>query len=261
MLAATANGIDAYLIDLARRTSMQQREIDSINLSLRTLRTRLDGFFPGELSKHFIFGSAQRGTMLPRVYDEGSDVDYMVVWQEAGVRPQTYLDRLRRFVENSYSRSEVKQSSPTIVLMLNHIKFELVPALRSWNSFVIPSGPDNWRPTDPAGFSAGLDQLDRRHSGLIRPTVRIAKTWNAKAGRVFESFDLEQRVAAMNFDPRGGLRNYVVTALARLSAVRHQEQWRQMAATRLFNTLSVAIEYERKFYDVTAAQQMRGLLE
>lgn len=261
MLAPTADGIDGYLFDLARRTSMLQREIDSINLSHRTLSTRLNGFFSGELSTHFIFGSAQRGTMLPRAYDEASDVDYMVAWQQAGLRPQTYLDRLRRFVENSYSRSEVKQSSPTIVLELNHIKFELVPALRSWNSFVIPSGPDNWRSTDPAGFSAKLDLLDRVHSGLIRPTVRIAKTWNAKAGRVFESFDLEQRVVAMNFDARGGLGKYVVTALAGLAAVHHLEQWRQMATTRLFNTLSGALEYERKFYRVTAAQQMRGLFE
>jgi hypothetical protein len=261
MRAATANGIDAFLFDLAGRTSMRQREIDSIKLSLRTLSTRVNGFFSGELSGHFIFGSADRGTMLPRAYDEGSDVDYMVVWQQAGVRPQAYLDRLRRFVENSYSRSEVKQSSPTIVLELNHIKFELVPALRSLNSFVIPSGPDNWRSTDPAGFSAHLNRLDRALNGLIRPTVRIAKTWNAKAGRVFESFDLEQRVAAMNFDPRGGLRNYVVTALAGLSAVHHHEQWRQMATTRLLNTLSGAIEYERKFYGVTAVQQMSGLFE
>jgi Second Messenger Oligonucleotide or Dinucleotide Synthetase domain len=261
MQAATANGIDAYLFDLARRASMQQREIESITRSLRTLGDRLNGFFPGELSSHFIFGSADRGTMLPRSVDDDSDVDYMIVWRDKGFRPQTYLDRLKRFVENSYSQSEVWQSSPTIVLELNHIKFDLVPALYPSTNLVIPSGPDSWRPTDPIGFSTRLDQIDGARNGLIRPTIKIAKTWNAKAGRVFESFDLEQRVAAMNFAPRGGLRDYVVTALAGLSTVRHGEQWRQMAASRMLDTLSAAVGYESKFYGVTAAQKMASLFE
>jgi hypothetical protein len=259
--AVITNGIGPYLLNLQQRTSMSARETESINVSLRTLRSRLSSFFRGELNSHFIFGSAQRGTMLPRAYDDASDVDYMVVWQQTGARPQTYLDRLKRFVENSYSQSEVWQSSPTIVLELNHIKFELVPALRSSTSFIIPSGPNDWRSTDPYGFSAQLDQFDQVRNGLIRPTVKIAKTWNAKAGRVFESFDLEQRVAAMYFDQRGGLADHVVTALVGLSEVRHGEQWRRMASSRMFETLSSAVGHERKFYGVTAAQQMASLFE
>lgn len=261
MQAATADGINAYLLDLARRASMQQREIDSINVSLRTLGERLSGFFPGQLSAHFIFGSANRGTMLPLNFDDASDVDYMIVWRDTGFRPQTYLDRLKRFVEHSYSQSEVWQSSPTIVLELNHIKFDLVPALRSSNSLLIPSGPDNWRLTDPIGFSKRLGQVDSAHNGLIRPTVRVAKTWNAKAGRVFESFDLEQRIAAMNFNPRAGLSDHVVRALAGLSTVQHGEQWRRAAVSKMLDTLSSAIQYERKFYGVTAAQHLKGLFE
>lgn len=202
---AIANGIGPYLANLGWRTAMTAREIESIEVSLRVLGSRLSSTFSGELSAHFVFGSASRGTMLPRSFDDNSDVDYMVVWRDAGFRPQTYLDRLKRFVESSYSKSEVWQSSPTIVLELNHIKFELVPALRSSDSLFIPWGPDNWRTTDPSGFSKRLDVLDRARNGLIRPTVRIAKTWNAKAGRVFESFDLEQRVAAMSFSQGGQL--------------------------------------------------------
>lgn len=259
--AVTATGISPYLSGLAQRTSMQKREIDLINLSLRTLASRLDGFFPGALSKHFIFGSANRGTMLPRSFDDNSDVDYMIVWRDTRFRPQTYLDRLKRFVENSYSRSEVWQSSPTIVLELNHIKFELVPALYSSGNTYIPSGPDNWQTTDPVGFGSRLDQVDRARNGLIRPTVRIAKAWNAKAGRVFESFDLEQRVAAMSFNQGGGLADHVVIALAGLAAVKHYEQWRQMASSRMFETISSAVTHERKFYGVTAAQQMASLFE
>ena len=240
---------------------MQRREIDSISLSLRTLGSRLNSYFQAELSSHFIFGSADRGTMLPRSLDDHSDVDYMVVWRENGFRPQTYLDRLKRFVENSYSRSEVWQSSPTIVLELNHIKFELVPALRSSNNLYIPSGPENWQITDPIGFSTKLDQVDRARNGLIRPTVRIAKTWNAKVGRVFDSFDLEQRVAAMNYNQSAGLVDHVITALVGLSAVRHDQQWRRMASSQMLETLASAVDWEKKFYSVTAAQRLSKLFE
>jgi hypothetical protein len=255
------NGISTYLSGLAKRTELSSRETDSINVSLRTLSSRLNSYFQGELSGNFIFGSAQRGTMLPRAFDDSSDVDYMVVWREVGFRPQTYLDRLKRFVGNSYSQSDVGQSSPTIVLELNHIKFELVPAIRQSHGFLIPRGPDYWQQTDPAGFSAKLDELDRSRNGLIRPTVRITKAWNAKAGRVFESFDLERRVAAIDFSHCLGLTDCVVTALAGLSTVSHHEQWRRMGSLRMIERISTAMEYDRKFYGVTAAQQMASLFE
>jgi hypothetical protein len=240
---------------------MQQREIDSINLSLRTLASRLDGFFPGELSTHFIFGSAHRGTMLPRSFDDNSDVDYMIVWRETDFRPQTYLERLKRFVENSYSRSEVWQSSPTIVLELNHIKFELVPALYASGNTYIPSGPRNWQKTNPVSFNLLLDQIDQSQNGMVRPAIRIAKSWNAKAGRVFESFDLEQRVVSMNFNQCVGLVDHVGIALDGLAAVRHCERWRQMATSRMRARISAAVECERKFHGITAAQQIASLFE
>lgn len=57
-----------------------------------------------------------RNTILPRYMDSHSDVDYMVVFKDSGFRPQTYLERLRRFVERNYTRSQIKQSHPTIQL-------------------------------------------------------------------------------------------------------------------------------------------------
>jgi hypothetical protein len=64
--------------------------------------------------------------------DEKSDIDYMVVFSDRDYQPQTYLDRLRRFTEYYYQKSEIKQSHPTIQLELNHIRFELVPAVKDW---------------------------------------------------------------------------------------------------------------------------------
>ena len=58
-------------------------------------------------------------------------------------KPQTYLDRLKKFAETKYSTSEIFQSSPTIVLSLNHIKFELVPAIYNYG-YQIPSPASSW---------------------------------------------------------------------------------------------------------------------
>lgn len=53
----------------------------------------------GSLKQHFRFGSSTRGTILPRSMDEQSDIDYMIVFNENNATPQTYLNRLKTFVE------------------------------------------------------------------------------------------------------------------------------------------------------------------
>lgn len=78
----------------------------------------------------------------------------MVVFEKGGYNPQTYLDRLKRFVEQRYGSSEIYQSSPTIVLELNHIKFDLVPALHQYGTtYNIPNGPSAWQSTNPNDFN------------------------------------------------------------------------------------------------------------
>ena len=94
---------------------------------------------------------------MPRKVDENSDVDYMIVFDNSNnYKPQTFLDRLKRFTEAKYSTSEIYQSSPTIVLELNKIKFELVPAYNSWGTYNIPDGNGGWMPTYPNDFNDKL---------------------------------------------------------------------------------------------------------
>ena len=93
------------------------------------------------IEEKFNFGSYTRVTILQRKADEESDVDYMVVFDNSNnYTPQTFLDRLKRFAETKYSTSEIYQSSPTIVLELNNIKFELVPAYKNLATYYIPEG-------------------------------------------------------------------------------------------------------------------------
>jgi hypothetical protein len=135
--------------------------------------------------------------------DQRSDVDYMIVFQNGGYTPQTYLDKLKRFVERNYQRSSIRQSSPTIQLELNHIRFELVPAVQGyWGALKIPDNStqnQGWMDTDPNGFNALLIDANKRNSNLIKPLARVVKYWNAVAGYPFESYKLEQRIVDRTF--------------------------------------------------------------
>ena len=171
-----------YLQTRASQAVLTASENASINTSISTLASRLNSHFGGNISTHFRFGSSTRGTILPRAMDEHSDIDYMVVFSQGGYTPQTYIGRLRKFAETYYSTSDIKQSSPTIVLQLNHIKFDLVPALAGyWTGiYQIPNGTSAWRDTNPNDFNATLTAKNQAELSLIKPTIRLAKFWNAQ---------------------------------------------------------------------------------
>src|SRR5687767_6476085 len=128
-------------------------EKDSVARSIGTLRDRLTYHFGDAVKEKIQFGSSTRDTILPRSADPQSDIDYMVVFDNSsGYKPQTFIERLRKFAEARYGSSEIYRSSPTVVLNLNHIMFELVPAYRSWGTLYIPAPSKSfleWTSTDP----------------------------------------------------------------------------------------------------------------
>jgi predicted nucleotidyltransferase len=197
----SANG---YLTRLADSAFTRQLEKENIERSFAGLRSKIDLHFNGTLlsgkpvKKHFPFGSYTRGTMLPRSMDPQSDIDYMIVFSDTEAKPQAYLDRLLRFAEARYPRSEIAQSSPTIVLELNHIRFELVPAIEGFFSGLkIPSranGNQSWMDTDPTAFNQRLIDKNKSSENLIKPLVRVLKYWNAQNSYPFESYSLEQLI-------------------------------------------------------------------
>lgn len=185
------------------------RELEKVNIrrSLAILQTRIAEHFresasnASEVTRHFTFGSFTRGTMLPRNMDSLSDVDYLILFANSNLKPQSCLSRLRRFVEKYYREgSEIKQSHPTLILSLNHIRFELVPAIEtSWNGIQIPTKASlfsDWMPTNPNEFNAVLTEKNQGNEDLIKPLIRITKYWNALNDYPFESYTLEQRIVA-----------------------------------------------------------------
>ncbi len=204
--------VNPHLKSLASTLVLSEAEKSSITTSINTLSSRLTLYFSNTVTNHFQFGSSTRGTILPRKADSHSDIDYMVVFNtsDGQKKPQTYLDRLRRFVEARYSTSEICQSHPTIVLSLNHINFELVPAIYNYG-YHIPSPASSWlewTSTDPSGTNELLQNENKDNNYQIKPLVRLIKYWNTRNGYPFTSFYLEQDIVSRSFWGCSTLKDY-----------------------------------------------------
>jgi hypothetical protein len=86
---------------------------------------------------------------------------------------------------------------------MNKIKFDLVPC-RIYQSFFsnkdqIPSRTEYWMDTYPSDFNTTLTNANTKYNSIVKPLIRLFKRWNAYNNFPFASFDLEQRIANMNF--------------------------------------------------------------
>lgn len=198
--------VRSYLLALSRQLNTASAEYQRIVASYHAVAERLQSHFGDEVWEVRQFGSSVRGTMLPRRADASSDVDVLVVFRNVShVQPQALYDRLRGFANKYYPRSQVAQSAPTVVLELNHIKFDLVPAMHAGlarSRIVIPAPRHDfrtWIGTNPDGLTRAVEKAHKSHDRLIRPTIRLLKYWNANSGRVFSSHVLEQQIASFWF--------------------------------------------------------------
>lgn len=247
-------GISNYLHDKATEAIIRDSEKESIIKSIVTIKERLDEYFD-DVEKHFIFGSYTRNTILPRNIDKRSDIDYMVVFQDNDCTPQTYLNKLRGFVEKYYAKSEIKQSHPTIKLDLNHITFELVPALNTgWfgDNYQIPSKDDDiddWIDTDPNNFNEELTEANIANKDLIKPLIRLLKYWNAKYGYIFESFLFEKDIVATDYfwiASNKSLKDYLYKYIESMEVDESIAQWKQDQINKLKETVEEAKSEESK---------------
>lgn len=197
--------VNSYLNDLAQRAIVRNNEKNKINISIENIKSKLKS--DNEVKDIKIFGSYKRGTIISRKFDENSDIDIMVIFKDDRYKPQTYLNYLKGLIGQKYTRSEIHQSNPTIVLELNHIKFELVPALDYLFNirYKIPAKQSDyaeWLVTDP-------DELNEKltNNQNLRRLVRVAKIWNIKQGRLLNSYKLEKFIVD-NIYTYGNLADY-----------------------------------------------------
>ncbi len=251
----------SFLTDTASNAVLSSTEQSSITTSISTLQTRIGlHFASGVIKQHFRFGSSTRGTILPRSMDEHSDIDYMIVFSENNATPQTYLNRLKTFVEKYYSSSEIRQSSPTIVLELNHIRFDLVPATTTWLvELQIPNGSGDWMTTNPNDFNSTLEAKNKEHKSLIKPSIRLFKYWNATAGFPFQSFEMEKWVCGLSFWFLSNQKDYFLTIIENLNTSSSYSQWVNNEITRAKAIVANVRQYEKDDMPVTAENEMKKL--
>ncbi len=176
-------------------------ERSRIKLSIENLQTWLNSKL--EVDETLVFGSWTRNTILPRKYDEASDIDIMVVFRGnlTDTDPECCRNRLRAFVAGKYPRSDVRKDAPAVKLELDYIKYDLVPAVRdAWTGgYYIPQTgmySTGWMYTSPRDLDPKLMQLNTFVGGnVVRNVVRLCKYMNKSTGRTsLSSYELESHV-------------------------------------------------------------------
>lgn len=184
------------------------RERDRIKGSLSHLEKILGDALRDKVKRFIRFGSFTRNTILPRKYDPNSDVDLMIVMNTEDYRelsPGTYRKRLIDILAKSYPRSISKKDFPCVKLELNHIKFDIVPAVtenhrRYGERYFIPDSGDGWLETEPNDVNEALKRANTDYgSNIVRNVIRLMKYWNAQKGYPFNSYEMERGIIGLNF--------------------------------------------------------------
>lgn len=202
--------VSTYLRNLSSELfiSHNSPERNRIKASVSTIETRLHTFFGDKIESIEIFGSFTRDTILPRKYDDKSDVDILIIFDTENypeLEPSTYRNNLRAFANHWYSTSISKKNFPSIVIELQRLMFDLVPAIEKsgfWHGdrLLIPDRNRKWMVTEPFSFSQELTEANTNYGSVVKPIIRLLKFWNGKAaGYPFPSFELEQLIAEMDF--------------------------------------------------------------
>lgn len=249
----------SHLQDTVNAVKIADWERTSIDTSINSLSTKLSNHFSNLHSK-FVYGSYDRRTILRRSKDANSDVDYMVVFNDgANYKPQTLMTRLKTFAEYNYTKNEIYQSSPTIVLELGHIKFELAPAYISWGTYYIPAPASlytDWISTNPSGLKTELENKHRNNNYLIRDLIQILKYWNVNNGKVYSSYELERYVIDKWFFLCTNLKDYFYQAVEGLS-IYNLTDYKKTKVENLKKIVAATKKYEADGMPISAETEIK----
>jgi len=185
--------ISAFLLDIDNQLRVIRNK-DQIDKSIEYLTEKIWGLFQEKLHSVTVFGSFDRETFING--DPDADVDIAIIFKKNDLQPQTYLDKIKTFCETKYPRSDIYPDHPTIVIEMNHIKFELVPAYTySENTLKIPAPRSKdlkWISTNPKDFKLKLTEKDKANKNFISPVIRILKYWNGLNGKLLSSYEIEK---------------------------------------------------------------------
>lgn len=251
--------VNSYLQSLGSTLVVTSNEKSSITTSINTIKYRLESYFGDDVIDKIVFGSYTRETILPRKADENSDIDLMVIFKNPNnYKPQSFLNRLKKFAEVRYSTSEIYQSSPTIVLELNHIKFELVPAYIQYGLYYIPKNSSEWMYTNPNSFNDKLIECNKNNSYKIKPIVRLIKHWNIQNNyRSLSSYELENKIASEMMYAYLSCTSYTDYLKRALSELR--TYYNTSSIDSSISKINEALKYENDNYPYTALNKIKEI--
>lgn len=206
--------------------SHNEAERESIKASLGQLEKILKDRLGNNVKEFIRFGSFTRNTILPRKYDQNSDVDLMVVFNTNETRrtPGTYRKNLLDVVSAAYPNSISKKDFPVIKLELTKIMFDIVPAYSEeyWNkTYYIPSSNDTWRETSPNDINKDLSDKNQSYgNNIVRNVIRLCKHWNAGVGYAFDSYGMEKWILERFFYSGDNLYDKFLSILADMAGDR-----------------------------------------
>ena len=256
----------SYLTNLSSQLVLSTDERINIGVSLGFLKTKLSNWsHSSDIQEQAVFGSYDRDTILPRKYDEGSDVDYMIVFKNPNqLQPETFRTWLKKFAEDKYTRSEIYLDYPTTVLELSHIKFELVPAIKPmWGTYMIPDNTtifSKWQSTNPFTLKNTITEANKINHN-IRPLIRVMKYWNVLNGKPYASFELEQKIANMPFWYSKNLEECFYFFVEALIPEYSMLQSKKNAVNKLKNAARQAQYYKHMGWDGLAENEIQTLFK
>lgn len=223
--------INSYLTELAKRLVIEPNKKEKIEVSISHLKKEVWGLFQNRLSDIVVFGSYDRETIV--MTDPDKDVDIMIVFKKNEFQPDTYLKHIKEFCENKYQRSEIYSDHPTVVLEMEHMKIELVPATYYSETAVKIPAPRSkelkWITVSPQEFKNKLQSKDKNNKGLILPIIKIFKHWNVNQGKPFSSYELEKSIIEKLYDCTT-LRDYYFSATNAIENILRTDQQKKSFA-------------------------------
>ena len=222
--------INTILTNFAQRNlvlSYNDTERIKITASISHLENILKSRLENQVVEIIRFGSYTRNTILPRKYDPNSDIDLMIVFDNENLlAPETYRKKLLNVVSSAYPNSISQKDFPAIKLILNHIKFDLVPAYCQnyvflGKTYYIPSKYSGWMKTTPNDINYRLQTTNQRiGNNVIRNTIRLCKHWNASVNYPFESYLMEQNILNLSFWNANDVYNRFICSLNEIAGNR-----------------------------------------
>lgn len=178
---------------------------------------------------------------------------------------KSFIGQQYNFVNHYYSRSEIHQDHPTMVLELNHIKFELVPAYQtySWSDYYnIPALSTNyadWLLTNPSEIKRKVNDANNRYNYQIKRLIRLLKYWNVRNYMVYSSFDLGDHIAGRVFYLCTSLEDYLFDAISGLP-IYTLPQYKRDKVKKLQDKVSeIKDDYYTKWYKYLALRELENL--